>query len=491
LGVLDKIKNIVSFGNQSNTADSQNSSINTTNIDPARTQHPVDVDDFAGTRITVPTQANAGGMTSLLPRIARTQLGLDTANLASYDVFQLIDILADAHPDLSFALWNFIRVCNSGYTISVHKLGSDKDFTQGQKIIQNFLDVLNVPCFDRFEKSRGLDKLLNYLIISLMTRGAGAFEMVMTPDKTDVSFIAPVDPKVVIFKYENNRFVPYERYGSLSLDIPTFFYEGLDEFIDDPYGRSPFLASLNMILFQLQVLNDIKAVVHNQGYPKFDIKIIEQVLLNRMPITIRNNEIKKQQWMNDRLNDIIMAYNNLEPDASFVHYDSVNVDMVGGGKGGGALIDPQKLMTAIDNLLMSGLKTLSTIMGRRSQGQTESYAKMEVKLYIKSVEAIQSVIELLLSRALTLYLNIKGKQGIAEFKFNPIDIRTDIEKAQFQQIALLNYAFMRDQGWITQDEASMLAVGHNSVGEPVSRVTTITNKDGNPVSSNPDTKPQS
>lgn len=449
----------------------------------------VDVDDFGGARTSISTQANSGGITSILTRRARQQLGLDLSSLSAYDIFQLMDILADSHPDLSYALWNFIRIGNSGYTINVHKLGSTESFKQGEKLISNLIDTLKIPNIDRFEQSRSIDKLINYLLLSVVTRGAVSMEMVLTPDRSDVSFFAPVDPQTITFKFENNRFVPYQRNGTLSLDIPTFFYEGLDEFIDDPYGRSPFLASLNILLFQIQVLNDIKAVVHNQGYPKFDIKILEQVLLNRMPISIRNNEEKKQQWLNDRLKEIINMYNNLEPDDSFVHYDSITVDMVGGGKSGGALIDPQKLMSAIDNLIMTGLKTLSTILGRRSQGQTESYAKMEVKLYLKSVEAIQNVVETVLSRAFTLYLNIKGKQGIVEFKFNPVDTRTELEKAQFEQIALINYAFMRDQGWITQDEAAMLAVGHNAVGEPVNRITNITNKDGQPVSANPDTKP--
>jgi hypothetical protein len=475
MGIFSGLKNILSSRLASSNSDDTSARIN--------------VDDFGGARTSVPTQVSNGVMPTILPRIARAQLGLDENRFNSYGIFDLIDILIDAHPDVSYALWNFLRIGNSGYSIHVHKLGTNEPYVLGERIIAKFIDSLKIPNINRFEKSRSIDKLINYLLLSVIIRGAAAFEMVLTPDKSDVAFIAPVDPQTITFKFENNRFVPYQKNGSISLDIPTFFYEGLDELIDNPYGRSPFLAALNIVLFQLQVLNDIKAVVHNQGYPRFDITILEQVLLNRMPVSIRNNEEKKQKWLNDRLNEIINMYKSLDPDDSFVHYDSVKIDMVGGKGGGGALIDPEKLMSAIDNLVMAGLKTLSTIMGRRSRGQTESYAKMEVKLYLKSVEAVQSVVATLMSRALTLYLNIRGKQGIVEFKFNPVDTRTELEKAQFEQIALYNYAFMRDQGWITQDEAAMLAVGHKAVGEPLYRITKMTNKDGKPVSGNPDTKP--
>jgi len=239
-------------------------------------------------------------------------------------------------------------------------------------------------------------------------------------------------------------------------------------------------------------LNDIKAVVHNQGYPRFDITILEEVLLQRMPINIRSNEELKTQWMQERLNEIINLYNNLEPDDTLVHFDSVKVDMVGGkgSAGGGATIDPQKLMQVIDNLIMAGLKTLSTILGRRSTGNTESFAKLEVKLYLQGVKAIQEVVTTILERVLTLYLNLKGKQGIVEVEFNPVEIRTELEQEQFRQIQYQNAAFARDQGWIDQTEAANIAVGHDPVGDPDwEHLQPMKNKDGGTPQGTRDTNP--
>jgi hypothetical protein len=139
---------------------------------------------------------------------------------------------------------------------------------------------------------------------------------------------------------------------------------------------------------------------------------------------------------------------------------------VGGGSGGGSLIDPEALMTVIDNQIMAGLKTLSTIMGRRSSGNTESFAKLEIKLYMAGVKAVQDVVSRIISRALTIMLNMNGKQGIVQFEFEPIEIRTELEQEQFNQIKLQNIAYKRDQGWIDQDMASIEAVGTPSVAEP-------------------------
>lgn len=413
------------------------------------------VPDFGGTRSSITTEGSFGA----LPRKTLRDLGLDDRQLKSLSVFELMDRLIDAHPDLSYALWNFLRIGNSGYSFTVKELEGGERSEQGEEYINEFLTRLETPNMLQFDRIRSLDKIVDQLILSVITRGAAACELVLTPDLSDASFIAPVDPATIDFVLENGRYIPYQDNESVSLDIPTFIYDGMDEKIDSPYGRSPFVSALNIILFQLQVLNDIKAVVHRQGYPRLDIKIVEKVLLSRMPIAIRNNEEKKQKWLNDRLREIINMYNNLEPDDTFVHFDSLEIGEAGGK--GSALIDPEKLMHVIDNLIMSGLKTLSTILGRRSTGNTESFAKLEIKLYLAGLSGVQRCVERVLNKAFTLYLNIRGQQGIVEFKFKPIEIRTALEAEQFRSTQINNLISMYKMGWVSHEDAARAATGHD------------------------------
>jgi hypothetical protein len=444
--------------------------------------------ELGGSRTSVSKNQVGGGVFGSLPRKTLRDLGLDDRKLKTYSVFELIDVLTDAHPDLSYALWNFIRLGNSGYSYTVKKIGSGKEYPQGVKEIDDLFQRLRIPNMVGFEKSKNIDKIIDQFFISAITRGAIACELVLTPDKNDVAFIAPVDPATIEFKIEGGRYIPYQDQGKIKLDIPTFIYEGIDERIDDPYGRSPFTSVLTIILFQLQVLNDIKAVVHNQGYPRLDIKVIEEVLLKRMPMAVRNNEVKKEQWLRDRLKEIIAMYNSLNPDDVFVHYDSVEIGEAGGK--GGALIDPEKLMHAIDNLIQSGLKTLSTILGRRSTGNTESFAKIEIKLYLSGLAGIQKYIATVMEKILTLYLNIKGKQGIVEFRFKPIEIRSQLEQEQFRATQLNNIAFMYDRGWISQEEAARMAIGHDPVSPvPLVQGSRIRNADGGTVGPTVDNNP--
>lgn len=440
----------------------------------------VSVNDFGGSRTSKPKfTMGGGGVGGSLPRQVQSDLLLDERTLQSATIEDLMDILADAHSDVSYAIWNFLRMGNTKYRIKVYKpMGDGSEDDTMKKVVTDFFDMLEIPDPTRFSMNRSIEKVLGQMILSVVTRGAAAGELVMAAGNTEVAFIAPIDPGTITFLFEGDRYVPYQDDGKLSMDLPTFFYEGLDERVDDPYGRGPLVSAINMVMFQLQVLNDIKAVVHNQGYPRFDIKILEEVLLRRMPIGVRNNEEESQKWLNSRLNEIIEMYQDLDPDDTFVHYDSIEVGMAGGSGGGGALIDPQKLMTVLDNMLMTGLKTLSTILGRRSNGNTESFAKIEIKLYIQGVRAIQRVVERLMGRMLTSMLNLSGKQGIVKFEFEEIEIRTELEQAQFNQIHLMNIALMRNEGWIDQDEASMRAVGHAPVGESLLLPQAPTNSDG-------------
>lgn len=446
----------------------------------------VTVNDFGSPRKTRPSfTMGGGGLGGSLPKFTTRQLGITESQLKTMTIDTMIDVMIDTHPDVGFALWNFLRLGNSGYSFTCSKIKSGKPYPRAEREVTALIQRLSMPNTERFELSRDFNSLLNQLILSTVTRGAAAVELVLTPGLDDVAFIAAIDPATIEFRFENNRFVPYQDKGAINLDIPTFIYEALDPRIDDPYGRSPFLNALNTVFFQMQILEDIKAVVHNQGYPRFDITVLEEILLQRMPVKIRYNEEEKAKWLNDRLDEIVKAYANLEPDEAFVHYDSVQIKTVGGER---ALIDPQKLMSVIDNQIMSGLKTLATLLGRRSKGDSESFAKIETKLYMTGLDAIQEVVEKVINRALMLYLNIKGIQAIVDFKFKDVDIRTELEKAQFEQIHLYNCAYKRDQGWIDQHEASMLAVGHAPVrDEPINNEPPL-NKEDEVVSGTPDEK---
>ncbi|MGG1263839.1 hypothetical protein [Brevibacillus laterosporus] len=425
----------------------------------SREERIVPADSFGGSRQTAVPQDG------YVPNPTK-HMKLNDAIFKRYAPKKLLEIIKHNHPDVSQAVWNFKIIGNSGYKVKATLLDGVSEHKSGQKLIDDFLMKLDFYSSSGYEKSKSIDKLSDELIDNILIRGAASIEMVMDREFEDVLFITTVDPDTIKFEVDKGRLIPYQsigQSGKVKLDIPTFFYEGLDETVTDPYGTSPFLSVIQTVAFHQQVLNDLKAIIHNQGYGKYDIKIVEEVLLKRMPINIRNNEAKKQEWLNMQLSLIIDMYSKLDPDAAFVHFDSVEVDMVDASN---ATVDPQKIMSVIDALMNNALKQFSTLMGRRSTGQTEQYAKMEIKIFMKSVQRVQRLLESMFSRALTKYLNINGMQGYVFFKYNATEIRTELEKVNFEQIAINNAATKRDQGWLSQDRASEEVTGQKAVGDP-------------------------
>lgn len=432
-----------------------------------RNERVVPPDSFGGSRKTF--EGDDGFVVN-----PAKHMKLNEQVLKRYSPKKVLEILKHNHPDVSQAVWNFKIIGNSGHKVKVTLLDGETEHKSGQKLVDDFLLGLDFYSSNGYEKSKSIDKLADELIENALIRGATSIEMVMNRDFDDVLFFTSVDPDTIVFERDKGRLIPYQntsKNGKIKLDIPTFFYEGLDETATDPYGTSPFISVIQTISFHLQVMEDLKAIIHNQGYGKYDIKIIEEVLLKRMPINIRNNEKAKQEWLNNQLAMIIDMYSKLDPDAAFVHFDSVEVDMVEASK---AMVDPQKIMSVIDAMMNNALKQFSTLMGRRSTGQTEQYAKMEIKIFMKSVQRIQKLIESMLSRALTKYLNINGMQGYVFFKFKDTEIRTELEKVNFEQIAIQNAQKKRDNGWISQDQASEEVTGQKAVGEPDKEMLGIT-----------------
>ena len=78
--------------------------INTTNVpdyDP--------VSDFGGSRTTLPKFIQVGRCIWCITKEIQRELQLDDFTLSTMGVDDLIDTLIDAHPDVSFAVWNFMN----------------------------------------------------------------------------------------------------------------------------------------------------------------------------------------------------------------------------------------------------------------------------------------------------------------------------------------------------------------------------------------------
>ncbi|WP_025724055.1 hypothetical protein [Paenibacillus polymyxa] len=418
-------------------------------------------------RATVPNNANPWGIFNWLPKKHQHAHNIDLTKLQSYTAEELLELLISVHPDVSYALYTYLRMGDTELTFTAKKPNGNVD-KGGQRVLDELKSMLNTPLpSPGYQHGRSLNKLDTIQRMMIMVRGACAGEVVLNERCIDVIDIVPVDPALIWFRREpnTNRLTPWqyvknprrdaneEWFGNYKkIDTPTFIYEEFDPMVDDPYGRTPMLPVLQVVFFHLQVLADLKAVVHNQGYPRLDISMLEEIMLKNMPNNLKSNPDGQQKWLKERMDEMLNHFNSLNPDDALVHWDSVKVEYLKGGNSG-PMIDIKKLIDIIDTQMATSLKTLLTILSRH-QGSTETYSSIDTQIYIKNVESARSVTKRFWQRAFSLSARVKGTQTKVEADYLPIDLRSENEIERDRRSKIDNYIIAEKNFYITPLEAA-------------------------------------
>jgi hypothetical protein len=398
---------------------------------------------------------------------------IDLTQYATLTADKLLDVLIDSNPDVSQALYSFLRMCNSGHHIKVTGIdGKENKF--GQDIMDKWVRKLNFQQDNNgFKEDRSLNSLINKLHMSFFVKGAASVEIAFT-QRLEPSFISPVNPTSIYFKSKNDELIPYQLQPDgdhnkgkwegnyKEINIPSFFYQPFDSRLDDVYGVCPILPSLQIVFFQMQILQDLQLVVHKAGYPRVDVELLEEILIKNAPPIIKNDAKKLTQWLNERKSAIETEYENIKPDDAAIHFDSVKLKYLESQRGLGSF-DARALIEVVDAQVIASLKSLSTLMGRKT-GRTETYASAEVLLYIKGVEAIQQISGQMMSRVLTFCLNMFGIQGYVNFEYTPIELRSKTELAQWQAIRIRNNLIYIALGMKSFNEGTIELIGHAPSG---------------------------
>lgn len=385
--------------------------------------------------------------------------------LATWPAHQVLDLLSEFDPDVSSAIWSFLRLANTGFNVSVTHLNG-KDHTQGTAALRQLVDRLDSQS-DRtgFDEDRSLSTVVNQSLLAAVTRGAIATEVVLDSNREVERFVA-VDPATITFTKKNNQLLP-EQYSqgskSIPLDIPTFFYVPIDPKLGDPYGRNPLLSILQIVFFRMVLMRDLQRTYRRMGNPRLYAKVVQKSLIDAAPVGVRNDPAKLSAFVKTELDAINQYLLKLNPEDSVTIIDAVQLEVLEAQHT--SSFDVRPLLEALNSLITSSLKTLQTILGKTIGGRTEALSGSELVVYSKTLEGLQAYASKALGKALTLALNLMGMQGVVQVRFNGIEWRSPLEQEQWRAIRLANMIRMRDEGWVSEDEASIALVGHPPQGE--------------------------
>jgi len=387
-------------------------------------------------------------------------LNLDDQTLDRISTGDLVEMMADLSPEVSGALWHFVRFCNPGWEARALRPGSREEDPVGQARLDEFLKLIG-------RRYGAVDVVWNMFFMTAFLRGAMFGELVPDERGRQPLDLVAVDPFAAKFRRRDdpnlgrvwqlgqerdNRFVP--------LDVPTVQYVPVDPVPGKaPYGRSLVTPAIFSSLFLLSLLHDLRRVVAQQGYPRLDLEIKLEQLVHSMPDDMEDDPAKQEAWVSGVINDIAAAYSQLQPDDAYVHTDVVKVNRPVGAVDASSLGAVDSLIRAVERMAIRGLKTMPLLMGS-NEAVSETHANRQWEIHVAGIKALQHLAEQMLGHLLTLSLQMQGLRTVVEFRFAELRASEMLRDAQTEAQRIENAKQKYLAGWVSQEEAAAEVVGH-------------------------------
>lgn len=394
----------------------------------------------------------------------------DPEDLAALSVSQIQKIIARVSPEVSKAWWDFVIFVGNMVEVKAYReKGREEVDEAAQAAVDEFTKLLD-------DQSFGTMNTIHRIVSGGFMRGAFAAELVINEaGNMPVDLVAP-DPSSFRFReiedverglvwelgqWQDGRWVSFR-------DLPTVKYVPIVPEVGSPYAVSWMEAAVFPGLFLIMILQDIKRVIANFGYPREDVTIDLERLMSSMPIEAQGDPQKQQAWINETIDEVCDAIEALTPGDAWVHTDVARrEDLKGaiGGQGANFATQVDQLINSLERMLIRGLKTIPFLLASR-QSTTERQADREWEAYTSGIDIVQRKLKLVLDRLFTLALEVQGIQAYVSVEFAETGAYDALRDAQVEQVRIANEIEKRKQGWISNDEASETITGSPAVGEP-------------------------
>lgn len=418
-----------------------------------------------GQRGRISQDADGAFLTSLTSAALRAPLSaeddwraldLDSMTLSRMSPARLLQLLSDLSPEVSRALWDFLRFANGGWeATAMRPSGTSKAPATHQTVLDAIIARIA-------ERHGAFDVVLNRIYLGAFLRGAFVAELVLDGNGRQALDIATPDPASIEFEVRTDeagpRYVPGQRVRGqfVALDMPTFRYVPIDPFPGRPYGRAPAAPALFAALFLLGLLHDLRRVVAQQGYPRLDVSISMEKLQAMMPEGL--DEVQTAAWVAGAIQEVQAAYSRLEPDDTYIHLDIAEVKRPVGTLDSSSLGAVDGLVTALERMLVKALKTVPIMQGI-TDGVAEANVRVQWKIYRTTLRVFQHMLEQLLDYLLGMALQAEGVAAKAQFRFATVDITDRYIDAQTDDLNTRTVIAQYQAGWISQDEAARRGAG--------------------------------
>ncbi len=437
------------------------------------------------------TAIGSGYSNTLSPYRSRTWDVLKTLRSIPEES-RAIEFLKRVNPDVSMAVWNFVRLANQGHEMNFYALDGKTKLNDVSEQWREFASRINEI------SNAGLDGLVDQLHYSSFLLGAMGVEAEVTPDRKDIYDVYPVKPQTIEWELKEvdgrQKWVPYQYNGFKKVYLDrkhaNFFWVPADPDIGDPRGTLQLTPVLQAVDFQMQILQDLQAVLHHQGYPRDLYTIDLERLMTYCPQHIKNNPAEREKWLKEQHANVVNLLKNIEPDADIVTFDDIQRNE--GQKNVGRSLDVRAIAELVDVQTLSGTKQMAIFMNR-NQGVTESWGTVQFRIFCSGIASCQRGSKRLIEEIARLWLRVKGIQAVPVFKHDTIDWNSEEQRMTVNLLKQKFYAIAQLMGWIDEDMAAQEVMKvEKAAGQPIEnmRVTFASGGDGTGNNKHSGTKPR-
>lgn len=404
---------------------------------------------------------------SKLPETDRRLATTDTLNYQGGSSTKAVirDFVA-ASPDLSAAVWSYLRVgIPSKYTaVAMNAVDGTFNIEATQLLQQMIARMDTLTAYDDgFSSIMSLRSISESLAREMIMYGAMAGELVL--DKAmQPRCIQPISVTTLKF-YPDTKSQPrgirpvQEMSGvEIDLDTPCFSYLSLDQDLLDAYSASPIESAIKAVIFKEDFARDIHRIIKKVIHPRQKISIDEEKFRKwGLSAEAQNDPEKAAAELGAVISEIENKINGLQPEDALVFLDSIGFEVENPSNAG--LASEYDTLQAIGNSRLStGAKVMGTVLG--FQSGSSNIASAETMLFMKSADgAIRTKLNQFYSRMFTLAIRVMGQDVYVNFEYEPIDLRPDNELLAFKQTKQMMILEQLSLGLITDEEASLALTG--------------------------------
>jgi hypothetical protein len=372
---------------------------------------------------------------------------------------EMIRVLRHVSPDVSRAVWDYLRMLNPGYELTAYKVNqgsSGKDVPD--PVAQEKLDAFRDELEDyygslkvQFGRAFMNALMRGSMLVELVTDQAGRVPVdLVVPDPVHVRFRKALDPRRgeiwEMGQWQNGQFI--------SLDYPTIGYVAVDPEPDNPYGTAMFGSAIFPCLFLIGLLHDLRRVVAQQGYPRTAITIDIAAIRDTFP-ELDDEELDAKV---DALEDAIAGYYaTLQPDDAFIKTSDVGIETHGGAIATNVLASSAALIDVLERMAMRALKSNALLMGIAANIDAGEANRLW-EIHAAGINSLQQDAENVFGARFQLAMEIQGVACRVELRFAKLRAAEEARDEQTFKTRLENAIVARDAGFWDQTQASMHAV---------------------------------